>query len=194
MLRAVLVVTLRYIVAGASANELERAYSNAAIQVRTVGKRNAQFVKDQLRSVYIPDAEFKERFASYAFSKADLARFILGELNLAMSSDKTLVVSEDASLEHIMPRKPSGTWLNLPAPEELAGWVERIGNLTILEKGTNRGLGNKDFPTKRDQGFSKSKLALNSAVAAAREWTTVEIEQRSRVLADLASKAWRLEN
>ena len=193
MLRIVLAISLRYIVAGSSANELERAYSNAAIQVRKTGRRNAQFIKTQLKAVYIPDDEFVSSFAKYAFSKADLARFVLGELNLTLSKDKTLRVADDVSLEHIMPKKPVSAWLDLPGPEELAGWVERIGNLTLLEKGTNRALGAKDFATKRTQAFSKSQLALNAAVTSEEAWTIKEIETRSRVLAALAAEIWKLE-
>lgn len=193
MLRIVLAVSLRYIVSGASANELERTYSNAAVQIRKSGKRNYQSVKDALKSIYIPDDAFIEAFAEYQFSKADIARYVLAELNQCMATDKATGISDAVSLEHIMPRNPSSAWRSLPPADELDAWVERVGNLTLLDKGTNRKLGNLDFESKKTQALLPSKLPLNEQVKVAADWTTKEIDLRSKRLAKLAAQIWRLD-
>jgi hypothetical protein len=62
----------------------------------------------------------------------------------------------------------------------------------LLEKSVNRGLGNKDFKTKKMKGYSLSKLALNAAVASKNQWTWKEIEERSEALAKVAKGVWEL--
>ena len=50
----------------------------------------------------------------------------------------------------------------------------------------------KDFKTKKAKGYSPSKLALNVAVATKNQWTSKEIEERSKALAEVAKKVWEL--
>src|SRR5262249_46313425 len=97
-------------------------------------------------------------------------------------------------LEHILPRSPGKEWADaVPAGDDSDEWVEAIGNLTLLEKPVNRGLGNKDFETKKTKGYSSSRLALNTAVASKKKWSSIEIDERSKDLAVVARKVWRLD-
>jgi hypothetical protein len=64
--------------------------------------------------------------------------------------------------------------------------------LTLLEKPVNRGLGNKDFATKKSKGYSPSELAINADVAAEKAWTWKQIESRSKGLAGVAKQVWKL--
>lgn len=193
MLRLVWTISFRYVLSGAGANELEKTYSDAALLVRKTDKRNFETVKGLLKNVTVPNDRFVADFEQYGFGKPDIARYVLGELNKAMETDKAVRVDEDASLEHIMPRKPSNDWTDLPPADELASWVERIGNLTVLEKSVNAKLGSKGFDKKKTLGFNKSKLAVNDAVKAEDRWTKAEIEARSKALAKLAPAVWKLE-
>lgn len=194
MLRIVLAVSYRHIVAERGANELERAYSNAAIKVRSTKKANARTIIELLKNVYISDADFEQRFKAFSFAKSDLARYTLTELNKALESDKASGANEDASLEHILPRNPGDQWKQIPKADEISDWVERIGNLTLLEKGTNKGLGNKDFRTKLSKGYAKSTLAINRELKSASTWTTKEIEMRSKNLAAKAVGIWKVQS
>jgi len=195
MLRVVAVLTFRYtIVSGYNANKLERIYSDAAMAVRKHGKKNVKAIFDLVKTVYIDDPRFTENFASATFGKAELARYILVELNNAMEKDRALGAKEDVvSLEHIMPKNPGKEWVNAVHPkDDPDAWLEAIGNLTLLEKPVNRGLGNKDFRTKKEKGYNSSKLALNAAVATKTKWTWKEIEERSKALAEVAKDVWKL--
>ena len=111
-----------------------------------------------------------------------------------MEKDGAIGAKEDAiSLEHIMPKNPGAEWANaIPVGDDADEWVEAIGNLTLLEKPVNRGLGNKDFKTKKAKGYTPSKLALNVAVASKTQWTWKEIEERSKALAKVAKSVWEL--
>jgi Protein of unknown function (DUF1524) len=100
---------------------------------------------------------------------------------------------EAVSREHILPKNPGASWANaLRSEDDPDEWVEQIGNLTLLEKKVNRGLGNKDFATKKTKGYSLSELPVNADIALKRNWTWKEIEARSKVLAKTATKVWNL--
>ena len=123
-----------------------------------------------------------------------MARYILVKLNDAMEKDGAIGAKENAiSLEHIMPKNPGAEWPNaMPTGDDVDEWVDMIGNLTLLEKPVNRGLGNKDFKTKKAKAYNSSKLALNGAVASKNQWTWKEIEERSKALAKVAKAVWEL--
>lgn len=195
MLRAVSVVTFRYtIVSGYNANQLERIYSDAAMAVRKSGKRNVKAVFELIKGAYIDNDPFTQNFAQASFGKAELARYILVKLNDAMEKDGAIGAKENAiSLEHIMPKNPAAEWPDaMPTGDDVDEWVDMIGNLTLLEKPVNRGLGNKDFKTKKAKAYDSSKLALNGAVASKNQWTWKEIEERSKALAKVAKAVWEL--
>jgi hypothetical protein len=195
MLRVVSVITFRYtIISGFNANQLERIYSDAAMAVRKNGKRNVKAIFELLKGAYIEDQRFAEDFSKATFGKADLARYILVQLNNAMEKDGAVGVKEEAiSLEHILPKNPGSDWVNaVPVGDDPDQWVEMIGNLTLLDKPVNRGLGNKDFKTKREKAYAISKLAVNASVASKDKWTSKEIEERSKALAAVAKGAWFL--
>jgi len=195
MLRAVSVITFRYtIVSGLNANQLERIYSDAAMAIHKTGKRNIKTVFESIKNAYVDDERFKENFAEATFGKAELARYVLVKLNDAMEQDGAIGAREEAiSLEHILPKNPGSEWANaVPTGDDADDWVEKIGNLTLLEKPVNRGLGSKDFKTKKAKGYSSSKLALNAAVASKNQWTWKEIEERSKALAKVAKSVWEL--
>jgi hypothetical protein len=196
MLRVVSVLTFRYtIVSGLNANQLERIYSDAAMAVRKNGKRNVKTVFELVKEAYVDDPPFEQNFGRAVFGKAELARYVLVKLNDAMEKDGALGAKEEAtSLEHILPKNPGPEWTSaVPAGKDSDEWVEVIGKLTLLEKPVNRGLGNKDFATKKAKGYTPSKLALNAEVASKELWTWKEIELRSKQLAGVAVSVWRLD-
>ena len=196
MLQIVLVISLRYtVVSGYNASELERIYSDAAQQLRKTGKRNPKAIFDLLKAAYVDDKSFGTNFTQLSDLKADIARYLLAEINRAMTPDGAVAVDDDkVSLEHILPRNPGTDWPGaVPVGEDADQFVESIGNLTLLEKSVNRSLGGKDFPTKTVRGYKKSTLALNTYVAGKNKWTSKEIGERASELATRAKKVWRLD-
>jgi hypothetical protein len=195
MLRAVSVITFRYtIVSGLNANQLERIYSDAAMAVRRSAKRNIKSVFELLREAYIDDERFQENFAEARFGKAELARYVLVKINDSMESDQSVGAKEQAiSLEHILPKNPGGAWsAAVPPGEDADQWVEAIGNLTLLERPVNRGLGRSDFKAKKAKGYAPSRLAINVEVARKSRWTWKEIKERSKALAKVANGVWEV--
>jgi len=195
MLRQMVVISFRYtMVSSLNANELERTYSDAALSIRKNSTRNPQAIFKLIKDVYVEDKRFGEDFATRSFAKSQIARYVLIELNNSMEKDAAKGAKGDAvSLEHILPKNPSGSWAAaLRSADDPDEWVEQIGNLTLLEKKVNRGLGNKDFATKKSKGYGPSELAINTDVAAKSSWTWKEIQARSTALAGVASNVWKL--
>lgn len=124
-------------------------------------------------------------------------------------------------IEHILPQKPDlGEWLAFDKPEEQERYIQKLGNLSLLEKPLNAAVCNKSFKTKL-AAYRDSKVMLTRAigdpeifgkntslqralglladatmsdadgqVAAEKTWTSVQIDQRQRALVRLARVVW----
>ena len=198
VLRQLMVVSFRYTIVGKKGTgNLERIYTNAATAITKGEVSNAQGVFAKLREAYIADEAFMEDFVSQKFTKAAIARYVLCEINNHMEGRSEKEVHFDSSkitLEHILPRNPGSEWKDTFSDEdELTEVVEQIGNLTILERGKNRGIANAPFDVKRSQAFGKSDLALNREIVKCKTWNASEIRKRSKKLAKVACKIWRVD-
>jgi hypothetical protein len=165
------------------------------LSVRKSNARNPASIFKLIKPVYVDDRRFAIAFAGRSFTKPQIARYILIGLNNQMEADRAKgAVGEAVSLEHILPKNPDRGWAGaLPRGADPDDWVDLIGNLTLLEKPANRGLGNKDFAVKLAKGYVPSQLAINTDVAAQPSWQSRAIEARCRSLAVIASKVWKLD-
>ena len=149
----------------------------------------------RLKQAYVSDDRFIEDFTNRPFSKPPIARYVLAEINDYLENDPERMVAERTgriTLEHILPKNPGREWKGaVPKDEDPEHYAERIGNLTLLEKGRNRGLANASFQGKKAKAFSQSSLAINRQLLDYASWTTKEIENRSRQLASTAKQIWR---
>jgi hypothetical protein len=112
MLRQMVVVSFRHtVVSSLNANDLERTYSDAALAIRKNDSRNPQAVFKLIKSVYVDDKRFSEDFAARSFTKPQIARYVLIELNSEMEKDQAKgAKGESVSLEHILPKNPDASW------------------------------------------------------------------------------------
>jgi hypothetical protein len=67
----------------------------------------------------------------------------------------------------------------------------RLGNLTLLHYGINRGLQNCAFERKRESLFAESNLQLNRQLMRLQEWNEEAIDQRGRAMFDVARQIWQ---
>lgn len=198
LLRMLMVISFRHtIVSGLGTGVLERTYAYAAQAVRNGTARTPAKVFGLLRSAYVADDRFVDDFTTRQFSKPPIARYVLAEINNIIENDPERTIAERSgriTLEHILPVNPSAEWKGAVAKgQDPDDFVERIGNLTLLEKGKNRGLANTTFAKKKAGAFSKSTLALNRDLMNFRTWTTKDIDDRSRTLATIAKDIWRVD-
>ena len=91
-----------------------------------------------------------------------------------------------------MPKNLGPEWGSVDE-EEAEQAIDRIGNLTLLEKGKNRGIANAGFSTKCAKAFKQSSLHLNKQLVHLTSWTVESIEQRSADLAKIAVRIWRID-
>ena len=140
--------------------------------------------------------------------KKDTARYVLYQLNKELSSPHPGVKPiENLTLEHILPKKPEG-W----SEEKFFGgantgkifgdYVDRLGNLTLLELPPNATLKNKTFADKKDfiskngvqVGYLGSRLPINEkTVTPNNDWTEDAIAKRESEFLGMAKKIWVLD-
>lgn len=196
ILRLLVVVSYRYtVISQLGTGNLESIYTDCALAIRSGKAKGIKDVFAAIRPAYVDDARFIADFAARQFTNAGVARYTLAQLNDHLESDPERQVAERSSritLEHILPRNPSKAWgIVAGKPQDIAEYVDRIGNLTLLEKGKNRGLGNAGFAEKKAKGYSTSGLALNKNICEQEDWTKEAIKRRSDALAQVARVVWR---
>ena len=192
------VFSFRYtIVSALATGHLERIYSATALAIRDGQAKSPAKLFGFLKPAYVLDDRFEEDFATRAFNKAPIARYILGELNDHLEHDAEKMVAERGgriTLEHILPKNPNQKWKGaIPNDEKLEDYVDRIGNLTLLEKGRNKGISTLGYKDKKEAAFAGSSLAINKELLKYATWTSKDIENRSRSLAIMAKQIWRIE-
>lgn len=100
--------------------------------------------------------------------------------------------TDPGTVEHVLPQNPAGEWADVFQPDRWEAAVDRLGNLTLIERTLNRNVGNAAYPAKRT-AYESSAYALTREVAglAPEEWTPALLEERQRRLAARAVRLWR---
>lgn len=191
LLKLIVTISFRFnIISDLNTNELENAYYDAAHGIHHGKLTRPGHVFSVLKSVYVPDAKFSRDFAFATFSTAGrskkLVRYILYriEAHLGNAQDMDL---DGGTIEHILPENPSQEW-RVPFPEPDL-YVNRLGNLTLLEKKLNRDLGAASPRTKLE-AFAGSAYTMTRQIRSA-EWTPATILARQEALAGLATQIWK---
>ncbi len=89
-----------------------------------------------------------------------------------------------------MPQTQEPHWTHI-TEDQHKSYVNRLGNLELLDKDLNEKAGNLAFSEKAET-FAKSQIELTRRISAAPTWDLKAIEARQDELAILAVKAWPL--
>ncbi len=146
-----------------------------------------------LKKLYPSDSEFHSAFSRKTIRQNGLARYILSRLNDSLEDCQPHGSAQQATdLEHILPKRFTGEWgtQRRDFPGGVEKYVHRLGNMTLLEIGLNRELGNMPFAIKR-KAFASEPVRLTASVVEADKWTAEEITRRQNWMAGLAIKIWR---
>ena len=197
LVRMIVVLSMRFSIIGTlGTGNIEKAYSDAAISIRLGKADTPAKVFGNLKSIYPDDNRFEADFYQRAIGKAKLARYILGEIATAKQGSTIQDVTEDekrSTLEHIMPKTRSQDWLKAAKDEEqYLEYVNRLGNLTLIEREKNKTAANASFSKKKAEAYSKSDLLLTNDLCSYSDWTVSEIQVRQADLAKAAIKIWAL--
>jgi hypothetical protein len=121
-------------------------------------------------------------------------RFILEKIADTYAGKERVELDQSLSIEHLMPRTLSASWLNYLSDDPGAAqrdheqYLHTLGNLTL--SGYNSELSNNDWSRKR-QELARSSLAINRQIAAEYEvWNVSSIQDRAVELSNLVVRLW----
>jgi hypothetical protein len=135
------------------------------------------------------DAEFAEAFMAQPQYGRGTTRFILCRLEKSFNHKESVDLST-ATIEHVLPQTLNQEWrdeLGSDAETIHTTSVNTFGNLTLT--GYNSEMGNLPFLEKKKK-LETTHIELNRWILQQNRWGTIEIEQRAKVLLDIASKIW----
>lgn len=197
LLRVIVVISFRYNVIGSQqAGEQERVYSRVAVGVSTGNTVTLKTIVDGLRNIYPSDESFRASFTSKELKTTDsknnrIVKYILSEIERQSHHDNVDFEAPAVSVEHILPQNPEDGWNNV-AEHEFDALVYRLGNMTLLESGINKDIGNKPFGQKR-LAYSPSQYATTKAIGSDFvQWGATEITQRQNSMSGVATGVWRV--
>lgn len=174
-------------------NELVKSSDFSSAAIRT-------FLRGQESDIsrWPDDKEFGEAWVSVLFYKRvkkSTTRMVLEALEAALFDPKSEKVryAEKLSVEHLMPQDWKKHW---PLPNEdderavkvRKETLQRIGNLTLLNKKLNSSVSNGPWERKREKILDHSALNLNRRLP--KKWDEEAIQSRSEELRVKALKIW----
>lgn len=161
-------------------------------------------------SLWFPtNDDLRNAFATYGFygsiGQARI-RLILSAIDVQMRRENPMVPSasfeyDSLQIEHVMPRKWEPHWplaadVDPDDPSVAAatqtrnGYVDRIGNLTLVTSTFNQSVSNLAWTVKRPEFAHQASLELNKAIGGAATWDEGSIDRRGEHLLTVALKIW----
>ncbi len=187
----------RRAICGIPTNSMNKTFASLS---RNIDKNNylesikRAFVKMMSYKRLPDDAEFCREIVAKDIYNFRNCKYLLAKLE-NHTRTKELVDIENYSIEHVIPQN---TNLALEWQQDLgenwqeiqAKYLHTIGNLTLT--GHNAKLSDRSFKEKQNMkdGFADSPLYLNRMLAKLNIWNETEINNRAKILADIAVKVW----
>ncbi len=197
LLKLVSIVSFRYnVVSDLNTNALEPVYHEGAKQILNGKSTKASQSFDDLKRIYVDDEKFKSDFSGFAVSGSGaskkLVRYILAKIESHVSGRHVDFETDSGTIEHILPENPNNEWSETFAEELWEQSIYRLGNLTLLEAGKNRQIGNKNYAEKvLVYPTSEYRLTKKVAEHSPEEWTPARLNTRQIAMANSASQIWR---
>jgi hypothetical protein len=212
-----------YTITRESTKTFERNFARWSGELRRI--RTADELREFLRVRLHPELAAREKDFDFAFRELTESRiqryklkYILAKLTQYVEqaawsnpthSDLSKYLDASVQIEHILPQRPSdGVREAFDLPAVYDEQVERLGNLTLLEKTINCSVSNGPYSAKK-RGYVESSFlltkslsarphvgqntALNRAVAGLLQfqtWTSADIQIRQEMLTALAQQVW----
>lgn len=197
LLRATMVISLRYNVIGAfSTAEQERTYNAVAGRIAKGDLRQLGPALQAMQGIYPDDRAFRAAFADKLIRTTDsrnnrVVRFILCALERHLSGNEHSFTSDAFGIEHVLPQNAPDGWCGF-SHEEASNLAYRLGNMTLLQSGANRDAGAMEYAVKRSI-YERSGFGITQKLAEENlEWTPERITARQAWMADQATSIWRI--
>ena len=197
LIRAIVMISFRYNVIGNfQTSEQERTYYAESDRISKAEHVKITDVLHGLANVYPSDETFRASFSEKVIGTAQsrnrrVVKYILCSIEKQKSGADIDFESDSISIEHICPQNPEGNWQTF-SDEEVEALSSRLGNMTLLQAGPNRDLGNQEYSAKRPS-YAASNFAITREVADQNsDWTPERIIARQNALAATATAIWRV--
>jgi len=142
------------------------------------------------------DEIFTQNFMTKSGMPSGIARYMLlkieNHLRYVEGNKQPALDFEDVTLEHILPQEPGEHWGLDPQKPEIKTLIGRLGNLTLLKREPNIEASNLPFAEKKKHyGKKEHSLFISKDVLKKKQWTETEINERQKILANLAKDIWK---
>lgn len=192
LLNKVLMWSVRALFAGNIGAKLaEDVFGNTAASISAGTAVNQPQVRAELGRLVPSDIEFKAEFTRYGVMPSSRIKYILGMIERVESDragrDTSAVdwSSRGVTIEHISPKSQP----TLLGSGSAAALVDTVGNLTLLEKKLNKGLGAK-LPAEKAEVYLESAFTMTRNLQELEDWDGDSVQERTERLAELACVAW----
>lgn len=197
LLRACVAISMRFnVICSYSTAEQERTYNAVAERIAKAEIANLHQALMGMSSIYPGDAAFRAAFAEKTIRTTQsrnnrVVRYILCALEKHLSGIDHSFTSDSFNVEHILPQRPQAGWEAF-TDDEVDSLASRLGNMTLLQTGTNRDLGNAAYVAKRPV-YEASHFDITKKVAADNaEWTPERIMAHQSWMATQSTAIWRI--
>lgn len=122
-------------------------------------------------------------------------RLLLMRLEAAMPGGRIIRMTDDATVEHVLPKNGSPWWNErFPDPALRGELANLLGNLTLVTYDQNSEADVKPYPDKRKVYFDTTAPinALTKDIAPISDWSLQAIEERHERLVRILSEDWGL--
>lgn len=198
VLRACVMISFRYnVISSLPTNEQERVYNTVAEKLSAGLYGGAREVVAGLNTIYPADDAFRTDFAEKSLRTTQsrnrrVVRYVLCALEKKLTGVDPDFDSDSFNLEHVLPESPEAGW-DAFSDGEVEALVYRLGNLTLLPKGTNRDVGNATFATKKPV-YAASAFRITKKIAEDNaDWNPERLAARQNWMANQATSIWRLD-
>lgn len=182
-------LTFRHSILRKDPKELERFYYQMS---EFIDDSNIDEVISKIKdhSNFKEEEKFKQEFILVSL-KLPVAKMILDRIT-RKHSESIDWSNKDVHIEHIMPQKPDGEWKTLfdKDDSEYKDYLNRLGNLTILQDKKNIKARNKDFNIKKEY-YKQSRLTITNKIINYDEWTYNKIMERQEYLFEESKEFWQ---
>lgn len=191
--KAIEILTFRHsTICQKDAKELEKFYYELRYKLKSKGNLPAVVTLIKKHESMTNEAQFKIAFHS-ATPKPSVSKFILCRI-ICEQQEPMYWKTKNVHLEHIMPKSPANAWLKLYQTDDdkdkYKGYLNRLGNLTILQGRKNIVNSNKNF-SEKCKLYKESRLTMTKDIPKKwKTWNFSSIDGRQDEIYELGKNIW----
>lgn len=193
----------RRVVCKSSTKELDGVFKNLMKEGKSSNSNNTDYddekILELIKSNNPKEEDFSYSFKNKAWDRNNLTNYVLRQVEYQLIDDQSeywnvIKSRKEVHIEHIAPDTHNDHWLKYLGLEtnKYKEYVSKIGNLVLLKAELNIKAKQKPFAEKKSEYYSKSKLKQVGEISNYHQWSTKEIDERTKVLYDKCKKLWEI--